>query len=140
MSLCTIKSKQLKNKSNNNISLHTPHHANKNPPYVDVTKIQLDARSEINRILMAHLTIEELTLLHEYNLKVFKTMNNNERKFNDLAEAQDLLNKSNNLLIGCFVKLSLDESTKVENLMSEQFKLFKFNEKYKQINNHKNYL
>jgi len=88
---------------------------------------------KINNILMQYLSYKQLNELYEVNASLYSIFNNKKPNYKDLRKAENLLCKTNDILMKSFEKLSLIESIRIDELMMEQFKRLDSKTKFNQI-------
>jgi len=124
MTLCNINQKTKKTESIINLK-----NAKQNISNLEVNSVS----QKINNILMKYLSYKQLNELYELNSSLYSIFNNKKPNYNDFREAENLLFKTNAILMKSFEKLSLIESMRIDELMMEQFKRLDSKTKFNQI-------
>jgi len=124
MTLCNINQKTKKTESIINLK-----NAKQNISNLEVNSVS----QKINNILMQYLSYKQLNELYELNSSLYSIFNNKKPNYNDFREAENLLFKTNAILMKSFEKLSLLESMRIDELMMEQFKRLDSKTKFNQI-------
>lgn len=124
MTLCNINQNTKKTESIINLK-----NAKQNISNLEVNSVS----QKINNILMQYLSYKQLNELYELNSSLYSIFNNKNPNYNDFREAENLLFKTNAILMKSFEKLSLIESMRIDELMMEQFKSLDSKTKFNQI-------